>query len=108
MDVADGVLCTPSANWAVEVELAKKGDAEYERILRWYAAEAVTQGYRRVVWYAGGKHGQAVRRRLEALVEREHLGDFMAVLPLPEDVTVYEWGYGPGVNNSDARGTLLT
>ena len=83
--VPDGVLTTPSARWAVEVELSKKGDAEYARIFRWYAAQ---QDYRRVVWYAAK---EPVRRRLQVIVERERLGDLMAVLALPEGVTVYEW-----------------
>lgn len=71
---------------AVEVELRKKPGAEYERILRWYAAELV---YRRVVWFAGA---EPVRRRLEDLVERERLGDFMRVEPLPPAITVQQWG----------------
>lgn len=84
--VPDGVLTTPSARWAVEVELSKKGDVEYLRIFRWYAAQ---RDYRRVAWYAGA---EPVRRRIEALIGRERLDDFMTVLPLPEGVTVYSWG----------------
>jgi len=41
-----------------------------------------------VVWYAAK---EPVRRRLQVIVERERLGDLMAVLALPEGVTVYEW-----------------
>jgi len=83
--VPDGVLTTPSARWAVEVELSKKGAAEYARIFRWYAAQ---RDYRRVVWYASM---EPVRRRLQALIEREQLSDFMSLLPLPDEVPVRKW-----------------
>ena len=84
--VPDGVLATPSARWAVEVELSKKIDAEYRRILRWYATQ---QGYRRVVWYGSEER---IRRRLGELIARERLDDLMSVLPLPDGVTLREWG----------------
>ena len=61
----DGVLCTPSARCATKVELRKKRDAEYARILRWYAAEL---HYRRV---AHSIAGESARRRVEALIARE-------------------------------------
>ena len=79
--VPDGVLATPSSRWAVEVELSGKRTAEYERIFRWYAGE---HGYRRVAWYTAAA---PLRRRLERLVARERLDDFMSVLPLPAEVT---------------------
>jgi Replication-relaxation len=85
--VPDGLLTLPAAGAvAVEVELTKKGDAEYARILRWYGA---TLAYRRVVWFVAPA---ALRRRLGELLARERLDDFMTVEPLPAGVRVPAWG----------------
>jgi hypothetical protein len=99
--VPDGVLVLPSApsapspsaagaangaRVAVEVELTRKGDAEYARILRWYGAEL---GYQRVVWLCAG---EPVRRRLAELIRREQVDDFMTVEPLPAAIAVASWG----------------
>jgi hypothetical protein len=84
--VPDGVLTTPSSAWAVEVELTRKTDSAYGRILRWYAAQ---DQYRRVVWYVAS---EAVARRLAALIQRERLDDLMVVQPLPNTVQVRSWG----------------
>jgi hypothetical protein len=41
-----------------------------------------------VLWLAGK---EPVRRRLEALLTREHLDDYIRVQPLPNSVQVRSW-----------------
>lgn len=84
----DGVLVLPAGppgGVAVELELSTKREAEYARILRWYGGEF---DYRRVRWFC---RMPAIRQRLQDLVERERMGDFVAVEPLPGDVPASAW-----------------
>jgi hypothetical protein len=77
----DGVLVLPggpAGGIAVELELSAKREAEYARILRWYGAAL---DYRRVRWFCATP---ALQRRIADLVDRERMGDFVEVWPVPD------------------------
>ncbi len=76
----------PAGGIAVELELSGKKADEYGRILRWYAGAL---DYRRVWWFCATP---ALRRKIADLVERERLGDFVGVAPLPAGVVAHGWG----------------
>jgi hypothetical protein len=82
----DGLVVLGALRVAVEVELTPKTAASYRRILRWYAGAL---DVRRVVWFC---HGQALCRRLAALIQEEGVADFVAVRPLPAEVDAGSWG----------------
>jgi hypothetical protein len=76
----DGVLVLPDGppgGIAVELELSAKREAEYARILRWYGAAL---DYRRVWWFCATP---ALARTVGEVVERERMGDFVAVAGVP-------------------------
>jgi hypothetical protein len=85
--VPDGVLRLPGGGAvAVELERPAKPPWEYARLLRWYGGALA---HERVAWFVAT---EALRRRLDGLIARERLDDFVGAEPLPPGVRVRAWG----------------
>jgi hypothetical protein len=70
---------TPPGGVTVELELSAKRQAQDARVLRWYAAAL---GYPRGWWFCASP---SLARTVGDLVERERMGDVVAVVVLPAD-----------------------
>jgi hypothetical protein len=95
--VPDGALVRGKVRIAIELELTPKRSKRYEDILTGYASSLA---YRQVWWFVGP---EALRARIERLVEHLQLGDLVQVRGVPEAVHVARWFPPKGRTISDER-----
>jgi hypothetical protein len=87
----DGVLRTADgARIAIELELSTKVVFQYRRIMRFYATPGSVGAaqYDACVWFSDR---EAVRRRIQGIVNETKTEDVVSVVSLPESVIVRRW-----------------